>query len=339
MARVTLKQHRFEVAAGTLAALAAAILGASLAVRMSALGPTHDCMDAVLNSGDGSGVSSECLQMARAGSEILGETFLNGEGTISLSVMGVLPFLVGLLGGVPIVSRELEARTAQTAWSLNGSRVRWLGRQIQPIAVVLAAATALAAAAAMPVAGYAVVWGDTQTSMIAHQGLLVLIRTLGVFGLGLAVGAVVGRTLPAFVIAAALSIGLLLGVDLVRVAWTASLEPQVIATYDRATGEYQTIPHSVFTGWGTVNPDGELLTSAEARDIATAAGVPPASEHDSQDTQALDWYENNGYVLLPIGVTDEMALGWAPLDGLIFGFVGVLGLATATGVVQRRRPR
>jgi hypothetical protein len=39
--------------------------------------------------------------------------------------------------------------------------------------------------------------------------------------------------------------------------------------------------------------------------------------------------------LLPVGVTDEMALGWAPFDGIAFGFVGVIGLGSAVVLVNR----
>jgi hypothetical protein len=43
-------------------------------------------------------------------------------------------------------------------------------------------------------------------------------------------------------------------------------------------------------------------------------------------------------VLLPIGITDEMALGWAPFDGVAFGLIGVIGLGSAVVLVNRRRP-
>jgi hypothetical protein len=37
-------------------------------------------------------------------------------------------------------------------------------------------------------------------------------------------------------------------------------------------------------------------------------------------------------------VTEEMALGWVPFDGLTFGVVGVASLAGTVVVVNRRRP-
>lgn len=73
---------------------------------------------------------------------------LDGTGMLEASWVGGGRDVVGLMirsghgrsargRGVPIVARELEARTAQTAWSLSGSRLRWLLRQMAPILILL----------------------------------------------------------------------------------------------------------------------------------------------------------------------------------------------------------
>jgi hypothetical protein len=338
-ARVTLKLHRFEIAVAALAAVAAGVLGISMALRIDALGVSQACLDSVWLSQDGSSASEECFALIRAGSEVLGESFLDGQGTVPLSIMGALPFLLGLLGGVPIVARELEARTAQTAWSLDGSRVRWLARQVLPVALLLGAAMSFAALAAGPVADDFVAWGHGgEASVIGLHGGLAVVRAFGAFGIGLAVGALLGRTLPAFLFGVALSLALLFALGNVRTAWMASLEPMVVQHPSPLTGEYIVDPRSVTTGWAVEAPDGILLSSEEARELATAAGVETPPPGDVQDTPALAWYEENGYVLLPIGITDEMALGWAPFDGLAFGLVGVIGLGSTVVLVNRRRP-
>ena len=54
-ARVTLKQHRFEVTVAALAAVAAAALGLSIAIRIDALHVSQACLDQVRASQDGSG--------------------------------------------------------------------------------------------------------------------------------------------------------------------------------------------------------------------------------------------------------------------------------------------
>jgi hypothetical protein len=338
-ARVTLKLHRFEIAVAALAAIAAGVLGVTMAMRIDALNVSQACLDRVQASQDGFSAGEECFSLVRAGSEILGESYLDGEGTVPLSIMGALPFLLGLLGGVPLVARELEARTAQTAWSLDGSRIRWLGRQVWPVTLVLGAGMAFAALAAIPVADDFVAWGHGgKASVIGLHGGLALVRAFGAFGIGLAVGALLGRTLPAFIFGVAISLALLFALGNVRDAWTASLEPMVIAHPVSDTGEYAVDPRSVTTGWAVVAPDGTLLSSEEARRIATDAGVESPPPDDVQDTPALIWYEENGYVLLPVGITDDMALGWAPFDGIAFGLVGLIGFGSTIVLVNRRRP-
>lgn len=338
-ARVTLKLHRFEVGVAALAAVAAAILGLSIALRIDALGVTQDCLDRVKASQDGFSAGEECFALVREGSGILGESYLDGEGTIPLSVMGALPFFLGLLGGVPIVARELEARTAPTAWSLNGSRIRWLARQVWPVGLVLGTAMVLAALAAMPVAQDWVAWGHGgESSLIGIQGPLAVVRAFGAFGIGLAVGALLSRTLPAFIFGVALALAITYALGEARATWLASMDPQPIVTYSEETGEYNGIPGAVATDWGWFTPDGELISKEEARRIATEAGVPPAEPDDIQDTPAASWLEEHGYTGVSLGVTDAMALGWAPYDGIAFGVIGLVGLGATVVLVNRRRP-
>ena len=338
-ARVTLKQHRFEVTVAALAAVAAAVLGLSIAIRIDALHVTQACLDQARASSDGSGIGEGCLSLVRNGSEILGETYLTGEGSLPVSVMGALPILLGLLGGVPIVARELEAGTAQTAWSLNGSRVRWLARQIAPIAIVLGAAMILAALVAIPVGDIWAHWGyGGAAPLIGLHGPLAVVRAFGAFGIGLALGALLGRTLPAFLFGMVLSFAVLFAAGSFHDAWLRSLPPTVIVEYSSKTGEYNVIPGSVATGWVWLAADGDQLSPDQARKLASEAGVPPPDPNDVQDIPAATWLQEHGYVELTTGVTDKLAMGWAPYDGLIFAIVGVLGIAATIVLVNRRRP-
>jgi hypothetical protein len=66
--------------------------------------------------------------------------------------------------------------------------------------------------------------------------------------------------------------------------------------------------------------------------------VAPAAEFDTQDGPALEWYAANGYTLVPVGVSDETALGWSLYDGLIFGSAGFIAVVAAAVAVGRTRP-
>jgi hypothetical protein len=333
---VTLKQYRFEVGLAVMASLVAAVLGFAIDVRIDALRASQDCLDRANASQVGPG--DACFALVAAGSEILGSSYLSGDGTLQLSVMGVLPFVVGLLGGLPIVARELEDQTSQTAWWLYGSRRRWLVRQLGPIILILGVAIALAAFAATLVSEDWIRWyGGERAILIGVHGPLTVIRAFGALGVGLATGAVVGRVFTAFI--ASVTVLVVVGVFAVQAheVWLTRLPQEPLWKQSAATGQWLPTggePRGV--AWGA--PDGAILTPVEARQRATDAGVPAPGPDDPQDARASVWLEVNGYSEITVGVTDEAAAGWAPFDAAIFGSVGVLGTMAAFVVVSRRRP-
>jgi len=119
-----------------------------------------------------------------------------------------LPFAMGLLAGVPIVGRELETGTARTAWSLYPRRLRWLSRQTLTI---LAALTALAIALALvssAVESGRSIWGYSPLEDQGRYGVVLVANTVMAFAIALAVGALLGRTLPALVLSTLLVVAL-----------------------------------------------------------------------------------------------------------------------------------
>jgi hypothetical protein len=319
-ARVTLKQHRFEVVAAALAAVALGLWALFLEYRLRAINVPPACFGIWQASGpDGAG---DCAGPIHVWGSILAE-----EGSRIIGAMAYLPFAVGLLGGVPIVAREVELRTAQTAWSLNGSRFRWLIRQVAPVAILLGLAVAFAALAASGIQADREIWGQSPFLDLGLHGPLVLARAFGAFGIGLLLGALVGRSLPAFVLGAVLSLQLVSGVGVVRDAWLAGQHPVVI---DNA-------PTVVTTGWAWRTPEGTQISDQAAKALVPAE-VSKLDSGQDQAVHSIGWLEDHGYRLLALGVTDEMALGWAPYDALLFSLVGMASFAGAIILVNRRRP-
>jgi hypothetical protein len=318
-ARVTLKLHRFEVGA---ALTATVLLGAwclYIRAQLVAIGVPADCMDDWANI-EASGRSHCVGPMASV------VPILVGDSENVFSLLRALPIVVGLLGAVTLVARELEARTAQVAWSLSPSRVRWLFRQAVPVLVVLGAATAFAGLSAGWVQRDREMFGLSAFEDIGVHGPLLVGRMLGTFGLGLLVGAVVGRSLPALVVGIVLSAGLLSAVGLTRDAWVAAQERALI-------GDSHT---SLITGWVWRATDGSLLDDATAKAL-----VPPevsALDHPVQPTYSIEWLEAAGYELLPVGVTQEVALGWVPMETFFYLGLGVAAFGATVLVVARRRP-
>lgn len=317
-ARITLKQHRFEVGAGALAAVLVGLRALWVNANLTEVKVPAGCFDAWINTaGD---VAADCDALFRAFSRINGE-----EAGPVFGAMAVLPWVAGLLGGVTLVGRELEARTAQTAWALAASRRRWFGRQLWPILLVLGVTVAFAATAASILsttrsASDSYIWLD-----LGVRGPLVVARALAALGLGLVVGAAMGRTLPAFIVGTVLSIGLVAGSVAARAGWV-NLQPQVV--FDQATVESPGFRAGLIFEQGWRLLDGTVLTETEATALAPADG----------SVDPYQWLLDQGYEVVQLGITAETARWWEPLETAGSTLIGLVLLLGAVTIVDRRRP-
>lgn len=139
-----------------------------------------------------------------------------GWAMILIPIASVTPFLVALFLGPPLIAREIEQRTASVAWSLSPSRRRWLAQRVIPV-VLLVAITLL-------LVGYASEQLALATSQedalgfphFAMHGPLLMVRGVAVLVIGIAVGLVAGRTLPALLLTGGLAVALVLGLTVGR---------------------------------------------------------------------------------------------------------------------------
>lgn len=336
---VILKQHRFEVLAGIVLAGLIGAWAMSVRLQLDGLGVPAECVDNWLGHAElGEVRDAACHGPMRAYGGILGGagSMLVGEGFLPWSAMGLLPFAIGLLGGTPLVAAELEARTASTAWTLCPSRTRWLLRVALPVAIVLGIGAAIAAVAASGVVDAMVEWGHSAFYYVGLHGSLALVRAFAAFGIGILFGAVIGRTLPALAVGAAVSVVVLFGVAAAREAWLGTLEARPIARISSVTGELVMEPRAETTDWGWIAPDGELFPLQDALTLV------PREIYESDDRiQFIDsstWLVERGYSSMPLGVTQETAMGWQPLEGMLFGSLGAALLGATVVVVNRRRP-
>ena len=134
---------------------------------------------------------------------------------IGTGVATVAPFFVGLFLGAPLVSREIEKRTAPMAWSLSLSRGSWLLGRVLPLTVVIAIVLLLVGqgsevlyAATYPDQGG--FWG------YGSRGPLIAARGLAIFGIGVVVGLVSGRMLPAILVTVLVAVAVFGGVEYAR---------------------------------------------------------------------------------------------------------------------------
>ena len=112
-------------------------------------------------------------------------------------VVLVVPGLLGIFWGAPLLARELESGTFRLAWTQSISRSRWTLTKLGLLG--------LASMAAAGLCSLFVTWwaspldhiGAGPFSTFDQRGLVPVGYALYAFALGVAVGAVIRRTLPA----------------------------------------------------------------------------------------------------------------------------------------------
>ena len=138
-----------------------------------------------------------------------------GPGFAVTAVVLVLPALIGLFWGAPLIARELEAGTHRLVWNQSITRTRWLAVKLGLVG--------LAAITAAGLGSFAVDWWSApidKASVAAAQGSRIeplLFGARGIvpigyaafaFALGVTVGMLIRRTLPAMAITLALFVAL-----------------------------------------------------------------------------------------------------------------------------------
>jgi hypothetical protein len=124
----------------------------------------------------------------------------------------LLPGLIGVFVGAPLVARELESGTFRFAWTLARSRVQWIVTKLVLIAVVLTASTLAFSAVSTWWYGPFDAIDGRLTAYGAYEisGLVFAARTLFGFTLGALLGVLIRRTVPAMAATAAVWLAVVL---------------------------------------------------------------------------------------------------------------------------------
>ena len=330
MVRLSAGLHRFEFGVALLATLAIAAWAWSISLRSNPANLPSECI-APWGVG-GPSEAPECLQALRLWGGVVAS-----ESEDLRAVLALLPFGIGLIAGVPIVAGELESGTARTAWWLYRSRTRWLLRRVLPILAALTVGLSILAAGTTAVEWAREIYGFSPLEDLGRYGFVLVANAFIGFGAGLAVGALIGRALPAFILAVALAIALEFMMTQVHDAWLRSIPPVPISQ-GVGPGAVDLSPGAIRTGTLWQAPNGSTMSHEEALAAAHSNGVPAALPGDLADSAALEWLEGHGYVPTMIGVPMATALTWGTLETVgklaIGGLFGGLALYT----VSRRKP-
>jgi hypothetical protein len=246
--RLVWRQQRWELLILIGGAL---LLTVALLVVAWQTGITNDALVACVRDQAGRTLSAECRSTVEWGN------LLTALGAILPGAATVAPFVVGLLLGAPLVSREIEKRTAHIAWSLSPSRRRWLVGRTLPLAL-LVGLSLLALGQASAVLEATNYPGGRGFMEYGSHGPLIAARGFAIFGLGVVVGLAVGRVLPAILITIVLAV-----VFFGAVEYGRGEVMRAEATWIAAEDEFGTIS-MIYDSRLQLDTTGELITDEQA---------------------------------------------------------------------------
>jgi len=231
------------------------------------------------------------------------------------AVVVMLPGLLGVFWGAPLVADELQAGTFRLAWTQDVSRVRWLALRL-----------AIPALASMAVAGlvsWIVTWWAGPLDRMAldqfgsfdSRGIVPVGYAAFAFALGVLAGTLTRRTVPAMAVT-------LVGFTAVRVVTRLLIRPRLLPPMTSATALDPTgtgygsgglwpfipgpslqpappdLPDSWITSIGVVSRSGTALTNSELAAMCPgvrhgqAGGAAGGSGHQPVPPSAANaWHE------------------------------------------------
>ncbi|MBI3751719.1 MAG: hypothetical protein HY263_08730 [Chloroflexi bacterium] len=314
---LAVRAHRFETLAVGLFAVASLGGAALVVVRLMAYGIPASCFR-------GTGPSLICQGLSGDMDAYL--SIARDWGFFALAGIVLLPIVSGLFLGIAMAGKEIDRGTTVFAWSLAPSRRRWLVQRVAPAALAVVVAGLIGGFFGDQLEALRDPGTDPATTF-GHLGLrgpVIAGEALAVFGLALAAGAVLGRILPALLVAAALSVGAIAGVNLATDAWLHHETVAVLGVDD--VGNVQ--PSWRVVDYRVLAPDGAIITWNEAYARYGDPGAPQSSGGPVMPDLKTVLFVNPGeiYPLVVARMT------------LLFAALGLAGIVLAFAVVDRRRP-
>jgi hypothetical protein len=324
LARVTWRQHRPALtgAAAFLGVVSLYLLVMGLAIN-SAYAKVASCRPAS---------SGTCQQLAHSfnaqywGGGGSGALSAGGAQTVS-SLMLVVPVLLGIFLGAPVLAREFESGTFRFAWTQGCGRLRWAVSKLVLLAVVITAV----AWAFTELFGwyYHAFLADGQVSRLLPLafgllGVAFAAWTLAAFAIAVFFGALIRRTLPAM--AATL------------VTWTVLAIGTATALRQHYQAPLKTTGNPPSSAWILGNyatgPDGRVVSQQALNQLARQA---PASVQNSPNPNAFqNWLAQQHYTQWTSYEPASRFWHFQLIEGGWLLALSVILLAGAVWLVRRR---
>jgi hypothetical protein len=182
------------------------------------------------------------------------------------AVVLVLPALIGLFWGAPLITRELEAGTHRLVWNQSITRARWLAVKLGLVGLAAMIAAGLGSLAvdwwSDPIDKTAAEFARMEPLLFDARGIVPIGYAAFAVALGVTVGMLVRRTLPAMAITLAVFVA-------VQIAMPQLVRPHLIAP-TRSTIE---ITKASFDGLSAPRGGGSPRVILKAPDTGTFTGA------------------------------------------------------------------
>jgi hypothetical protein len=323
-ARLSFAQQRWEIVLLGLGVVVAIGLMAWMTSQLLGITAAYPECDFFLN---------EDQVALPAGCELASQSFFGSYGNAEIFLRNgwLFGFGVGLIVGIPLVARDIENGTAHLAWTLGRSRTRWLlGRIAFGVLVVVVLLAGLAVMT--DVLGAAMQPNDDLSRSFhfeGNRGVIIVARGILALGIGVLVGAVIGRQLPALLLGLIVTGLLYAAVTFTVGRWN---ETEAIETwYDRDLGT------PLFVGSGVKLASGDRVSMMEFYGNGSEAfqsedGQLYASAADAEAERDPIGQE---YILV---IPGERYPEIMARSSLVTAGAGVLCMFGAGLVTSRRRP-
>jgi hypothetical protein len=201
--RLTYKQQRFETVAAVVLCLGAAVWALLATWHLNSVGVPASCLvDGSVpywnGPSDSSWISAACQLPIQRFTEAR-----NSWDVATASSLGlVVPFIVGIAVGAPLVAREIEQGTAPLSWALAGSRWKWLAGRLVAALLLIVPLLLMAGLAADALRGAEAPGIDPHASFDYFTSRGVFFALWGVAALmgTVALGTIFGRTMPVVIV-------------------------------------------------------------------------------------------------------------------------------------------
>jgi len=292
----------------------AVMMAAALAVLAAILAVTGPDL-----AGDYSTGIAACS--ARGACSDFAEGFLDDHQLAHLAVTAVvlvLPALVGLFWGAPLIARELEAGTHRLVWNQSITRTRWLAVKLGITGLAAMTATGLGSLTvtwwSSPIDKTAIQFPRMAPLLFASRGIAPIGYAAFAFALGVTVGMLVRRTVPAMAITLAIFVAAQIAMPLlVRPHLLPPTHSTIVITESNIDG-FSWGPDDDVEVWSDAGPTGAWVLSSHTLDpsghtidhisLSSTSGpcAPPAltgppdqGRAEEQITQCLAELQRLGY--------------------------------------------